>query len=447
MRYISIRTRITLWFTLMMALIVALAVVLMAVTSGSLVANDAEKQLIRVVQANADDVDYDGGVLDTGLVDFYWGGVYTQIYNTDGTLIAGAGYKDFAGSTEFRNGETRKVTVDGEDFLVYDLYVPNPEGDVWARGIISTQTTSSVFHTLVTLAIVLFPALLVLAAVGGWLIAGQAFRPVRQITDTVDAISDGNDLSSRIGLKPGRDEIHRLAATFDRLLDRLQTSFESEKCFASDASHELRTPTAVILAECEYALDGEKTQEDYRETLEAVQRQAGRMSSLIEELLILTRMDQGTRKVAREEASFSELVNVVCDETALTDRRHTALERDVEPGVFVSADVGLLSRLVQNLLENACKYGRENGHVWVALRKKDGRAVLTVRDDGVGIAPEDLPNIWRRFWRADASRGEQAGTGLGLAIVRQIALLHGGEVSAESRPGEGSTFTFSMPAK
>ena len=120
----------------------------------------------------------------------------------------------------------------------------------------------SASRVITILALILLPVLVLITAVVGWLIARRAFLPVRQITDTVDAISDGDDLSARIGLRRGRDEIHKLAATFDRMFDRLEQSFNSEKRFASDASHELRTPTAVILAECEYAKQNAKSAED-----------------------------------------------------------------------------------------------------------------------------------------------------------------------------------------
>lgn len=155
---------------------------------------------------------------------------------------------------------------------------------------------------------------------------------MRQITDTVDAISDGSDLTARIGLKRGRDEIHRLAATFDRMFDRLEHSFNAEKRFASDASHELRTPTAVILAECEYARHNAQTAEDYAESIEVIERQARRMSGIINQLLSITRMDQGTYTAALERANFSELTEIVTDETAMAAGKAVELTRDIAPG-------------------------------------------------------------------------------------------------------------------
>ena len=302
----------------------------------------------------------------------------------------------------------------------------------------------SAVRVIVILSLVLFPILVLLTAVVGWLIARRAFKPVRQITDTVDAISDGSDLTARIGLKRGRDEIHRLAATFDRMFDRLEHSFNAEKRFASDASHELRTPIAVIIAECEYARQNAKTVEDYEESMEVVERQSRKMSALINQLLNITRMDQGTHSVQLERADFSALVEVVCDEAATASGRAIELEKDIEQGVYANMDVGLMARLVQNLVENAFKYTAEGGHVRVSLKAEGGLLKFSVEDNGIGIDKKDLPHIWERFWQADSSRGVDRGSGLGLSMVKQISDAHGGKLSVESRPGEGSTFTYTM---
>ena len=336
------------------------------------------------------------------------------------------------------------MTVDGTPFLVYDLFVQTDEGDVWLRGLTSADNDFSAARIITILAIVILPAIVVVAAVLGWFIARHAFKPVRQITDTVDAINDGTDLTARIGLHRGRDEIHRLAATFDRMFDRLERSFDSEKRFASDASHELRTPVAIIIAECEYARENAETVEDYRESLDVVERQGRRMSTIINQLLNITRLDQGTQPINRERADFSELADVVTDETARASGKALNVIKDIDVGVEAEIDVGLMSRLAQNLVENACKYTPEGGTVRVSLKRDGTRLVFTVSDTGVGISKRDLPHIWERFWQADSSRGVDRGSGLGLAMVKQIADAHGGTLSVKSEPGKGSEFTYSM---
>ena len=444
MRFITIKTRVTIYFTLMMVLVVALVLIFMLIVGNRVLTNNAETTLLDVVHDNIDDVEYKNGYLDLDELNLYRHNVYVLIYDDAEQLIGGAGLRHFEGDDEFLNGQTRDVTIEGEKYLVYDLYVQNPGGNVWLRGITSTDNSFSAVRVIVILSLVLFPILVLLTAVVGWLIARRAFKPVRQITDTVDAISDGSDLTARIGLKRGRDEIHRLAATFDRMFDRLEHSFNAEKRFASDASHELRTPIAVIIAECEYARQNAKTVEDYEESMEVVERQSRKMSALINQLLNITRMDQGTHSVQLERADFSELVEVVCDEAATASGRAIELEKDIEQGVYANMDVGLMARLVQNLVENAFKYTAEGGHVRVSLKAEGGLLKFSVEDNGIGIDKKDLTHIWERFWQADSSRGVDRGSGLGLSMVKQISDAHGGKLSVESRPGEGSTFTYTM---
>lgn len=444
MSFLSIKTRVTIYFTLMMILIVALVIGVILIAGRGVISDTAEGTLLDVVHDEMDDVEFDDGYLDLDGLDFYRHNVYVQVYDGYGDFLAGAGERDFDGAGEFRNGEIRSVTVAGEPYLVYDLQIQTEEGTAWLRGITSADNNFSAARVITILALIILPALVVITAVVGWFIARHAFKPVRQITDTVDAINDGTDLTARIGLHRGRDEIHRLAATFDRMFDRLERSFDAEKRFASDASHELRTPVSIILAECEYARENARTANDYRESLEVVERQGRRMSTLINQLLNITRMDQGTQSVSRERADMSELVDVVTDETTEVAGKELRIEKDIDRGITADIDVGLMSRLVQNLVENACKYTPEGGSVRVSLKASGGTLTLTVADTGIGIAKGDLNHIWERFWQADSSRGVDRGSGLGLSMVRQIAEAHGGKMSVESEPGRGSAFTFTM---
>ena len=355
MRFLSIKTRVTIYFTLMMLLIVGLVLGTILIAGRGVISGSAEGTLIDAVHDEIDDIEYKDGYLDLDELDFHRHNVYIQVYGADGALIGGAGTSVFAGSDSFRNGEIRPVTMDGEEYFVYDLFVPDDYGGVWLRGVTAADNNFSAARVITILALILLPVLVVITAVIGWFIARHAFKPVRQITDTVDAINDGTDLTARIGLLRGRDEIHRLAATFDRMFDRLERSFDAEKRFASDASHELRTPVAIILAECEYARQNAKTAEDYAESLEVVERQGRRMNGIINQLLSITRLDQGTQRISREEADFSELAGVVTDETARASGKSLAVTKDIRPGIRAEIDVGLMTRLVQNLVENACK--------------------------------------------------------------------------------------------
>ena len=236
----------------------------------------------------------------------------------------------------------------------------------------------------------------------------------------------------------------QVVSVVTRNADRLERSFEAERQFTSDASHELRTPVAVILAECDSLDHGQPTEEDYRQSVDVIRRQGQQMSRLIGQLLHITRLEQGTQKLQLETADLSQLVEVLCEEQAHLAPEGTTLAVHTQPDLLVNGDVTLLSRLLANLISNAYRYGKPNGHVWVDLRREGRWAVLAVRDDGIGIAPEDREHIFQRFYQVDAARGKD-GSGLGLFMVQQAARLHGGSVTVDSRIGEGSTFIVRLP--
>ncbi len=314
--------------------------------------------------------------------------------------------------------------------------------DIWVRGIVAANSTNGVWNVLAQLAVILLPVFLIVCSVVGRIITKRALEPVRLLSEAVEEIHSGRDLTRRVTVTDGDPMISGLADKFNEMFSRLRLSFENERQFSGDVSHELRTPTAVILAECEYQLSrGELDSED-REGFENVQKQAEGMKLLISQLLEMTRLEQGAGKLSLEKEDFGVLVGVVCDDVYATDKKQLTLTRDIDEGVSMDMDVLLMTRLVTNLLTNAFRYTAQGGNVGVSLKKSDGKIRLSVADDGVGIAAEHKDKIWNRFYRVDKSRCREEGcSGLGLPMVKQIALLHGGEVSVESEEGRGSVFS------
>ncbi len=228
------------------------------------------------------------------------------------------------------------------------------------------------------------------------------------------------------------------------MLDRLEASFEAERQFTSDASHELRTPVSVILAQCEYAFENASGEEELYECIGAVQKQGYRMSRLIESLLAFARLEQNEEAFVPETTDLSLLVEQICEDQI--PEKGISLDCNVEPGVKAEVDRTLFSRMFSNLLQNACRYGKENGFIEVSLSQDDHTIVLSVTDDGIGIAPEEIPKIWNRFYRVDKARSSRnEGLGLGLSMVRQIVEIHKGRVDVKSVLGVGSTFNVYMP--
>lgn len=443
----SAKLRITLYFTLMVLLMAALVLVYIVVVNRSAMSDDPYSRLVRTVMENADELEFDRGRLEWDDLDFYSRGVYCSFYDEDGNILKGALRENWDIELPLLANEVRTVNLGGEDILVYDLPVDMSVTRVWIRGMVSADDHSGLARVLMLVSIALLPLLLILSVGGGWLIATAAFRPMEKIIEAADGIYDAKDLNARLNINRGPSEMRRLAAAFDRMFDRLQSSFEAERQFTANASHELRTPITVILAQCDRAKRKDVTREDHLRSITVIEEQSQRMSGLVQSLLSLTRLSQGTDRYPMATGDLSALVEGCCEGFMPSDYRGISFEKDIESGVEAKFNGELISRLVHNLLQNAYKYGRENGHVWLGLKKSGDTVRLSVRDDGIGIDAMDLPRVWQRFWQADPSRGEDGGSGLGLAMVEEIARLHGGKATVESEPGKGSEFIIELPLK
>ena len=448
--HISIKLKITLWFTILMLALAGISLGFVAMSGDYVMEDNVKNTLMKTVDGNAKEIDYEHGRVEIDDdFDYYVNGVMCSVYDLNERLISGQIPSSLRFSeVKFENWLVRAINAGGDAYFIYDRRVDvGGEAAVWVRGVAAATGGGSIVGIVGRLLFFILPFLVLIAAVGGYLIAKRAFSPVDKIIKSVNAINGGNDLSKRLGLSDTGDEIHHLAATFDKMFGRLEKSFNAEKQFTSDASHELRTPVAVILGQCEYLEKKPCSQEEYMDGIEVIKRQADKMSCLISRLLGITRIEQGTAKAVLERADVSELVEVVCREY-FADKERITLHTDITPGIFADVDISLFSRMLENLLENAYKYRRKDGgNVSVTLRSLDGSAILSVKDDGVGISVEDHEKVWRRFYQADQSRGADSGLGLGLPMVKQIAELHGGSVSLSSELGKGSVFTITFPSQ
>lgn len=295
--------------------------------------------------------------------------------------------------------------------------------------------------------VLLAPFLLALASAGGYWMSRRALMPVDRITSTARSIS-GNNLSSRLEVPQTGDELQRLSETLNSMLDRLEKAFRDVIQFTADASHELRTPVAIVRTRTELALRKPRAEADYRETLGQILKEVEGMSYLLDELMFLARTDSGVASLTRARTDLVESVNNACAQgrtLAETKRVSFTAQIPSEP-VWVEGDPPSLQRAFLILIDNAVKYTTPGGSVTVSLSSKNGSAVGEVRDTGIGIPAEDLPNIFKRFYRADKARSrESGGAGLGLSIGRWIVEAHGGEIEVHSTPQRGSVFRVKLP--
>ncbi len=393
-------------------------------TSGASGEASGENSSGEMPAANGSDTDADGD--GAGETEAYAAAFQGSAYTVQLLSATGSGGVTLLASASGEPSASAEPEVDG----------------VWLMGLLSADTVSTVGPMM----FIALPLLVLLAALGGWIMATKALDPIREIDASAREISGGEDLSRRVDVGRGQDEIHKLAETINGMLDRLERSFQAERQFTSDASHELRTPTAVILAECELAEKTAEEREDFLQSLSVIERQGRKMSALISTLLAYTRREQGTEKLQIERMNLSELTEAICQEQPRVNRQDITLETNIQPDIFVRADSGLIMSLIQNLVTNAYKYGRAGGHIWVTLTAEDGAAYLSVKDDGIGISRENQDKIWNRFYQADPARENQDGSlGLGLSMAQQIARLHGGRIDLSSQEGKGSEFVFCMP--
>jgi heavy metal sensor kinase len=296
--------------------------------------------------------------------------------------------------------------------------------------------------------LLLFAPLLLLAASGGgyWL-SRRALSPVDDLVRTAQNIT-GTNLSNRLERLETGDELQRLSDTLNEMLSRIESAFLRVSQFTADASHELRTPIALIRTEAEIALRKSRDEAEYREALWHVLSEAERTSILIEGLLALARADAGRESMSLQPTDFQQITQEAARDWGPRVIAHHLLfeSRVTESRLFVVGDISALSRLLNILFDNAVKYTPPPGTIELTLEKKGPQAVLTIRDTGIGIRQDDQAKIFERFYRADQARSrESGGSGLGLAIAKWIVEQHRGQVRVESSLGHGSAFFIELP--
>lgn len=276
-----------------------------------------------------------------------------------------------------------------------------------------------------------------------WWLARQVLAPVQRVTQAASRVS-GRDLSRRVPVPATDDELRALATSINHMLDRLQESFETQRRFTADASHELRTPVTAIVGHAQYLLRRTHPSVEQVDSLGVIQREAERMAKLVHDLLELARADAGFQ-VEREPMNLLEVLEAVRDDLGPLAAPARITVDCAQPLLEVEGDPARLKQVVLNLVQNALDAGAR--HVRLHL-ERDGRDVrLEVLDDGPGIPAEALPHLFERFYRVDGARSTRGnGSGLGLAIVRWIVQQHGGTVDVRSRVGEGTVFTVVLPA-
>lgn len=434
-RKVSLTFKITLWYTTFIVLLIGSLIVGTFLVSDSVVEKNSEKKLIEEVAE-----------ISSGSDKFtpYEDGVTLSVYDKDGNLVAGSVPRNFK-VNDFSLGIISEYKdVNHNKYLYYDSETSSARlgNGKYVRGVV--QITNNINGWILPLIISIgSPFVILVIMYGGYLIIRSSLKPVRDMTETADAIAKSNDLSKRITIEDGTDEVHKLGKVFNEMLETLENSSKRERQFSSDVSHELRTPISVIMAESEYGAKYTDSVEDAKESFDVIERQSKRMTSMINQILELARLDSRL-EIPKEELLLSDKIkSTLEDYKILFDNKNIKLFINIEENIKVYANEALIMRMIDNLLSNALKYAQTEVKVCLAKRN---RIIFEVVDDGIGINDAEKKHIWDRFYKVDKSRTttEDNSSGLGLSITKKIVELHDGKIAVLDNKSKGTRFVVNL---
>ena len=432
---IPVSIRVTVWFTAVIIFLFSIVLSSAILLEDRYINDSSTEELVSAVEKIYEDPDEFENFDD---------GIYYIKYNENNEIIAGKIPKDFDLTLAFSIEDINTYQIENKKFLYYDTRLKNT-GD-WIRGIYPLsrfQNDISKMWDIVFYYIA--PLFIAFVAFVGYKIVKNAFKPVKKISETALEIKKSKNFSRRIELDYGEDEIHKMASTFNEMLDTVEEVFIHEKQFSSDVSHELRTPITVILAQSDYALDYVETLDEAKESFEVINRQAKKMTNLINQIMELSKMER-QNEIEKEKINFSNIIlQLLEDYKNLLENNNIELITNIEKDLRIYGNRLMLERLFINLFTNAMKFTKTT--IKVSLNRINKEVILQIKDDGVGIAKKDQKYIWDRFFQTNDSRNKDKnkGSGLGLSMVNRIVQLHSATIEVESETGEGSCFIVRFP--
>ena len=432
---VSLTFKITLWYTTFIVLLIGSLIIGTFFVSDSVVESEAKKRLIDEVVE-----------ISSGADKFtpYEDGVTLSVYDKDGNLVAGSVPRNFKVNDFSLGAISEYKDVNHNKYLYYDSETSSARlgNGKYVRGIV--QVTNNINGWILPIIISIgSPFIIMIIMYGGYLIIKSSLKPVRDMTKTAEAIANSNDLSKRIYIEEGNDEVHKLGKVFNEMLETLENSSKRERQFSSDVSHELRTPISVIMAESEYGSKYIDSIEEAKESFSAIERQSKRMTSMINQILELARLDSRL-EIPKQKFQLSDKIkHTLEDYKILFDNKNIKLSITIEENISIYANEALIMRMIDNLLSNALKYAETE--VTVCLAKRN-RIIFEVADDGIGINDEEKINIWNRFYKVDKSRTttEDNSSGLGLSITKKIVELHDGKIAIIDNKPNGARFVVNL---
>ena len=432
---VPVSIKVTAWFTAVIIFLFGIVLSSVILLEDRYINNTSTEELVSAVEKIYENPDEFENFDD---------GIYYIKYNADNEIIAGKIPKDFDLALAFSIEDINTYQIENKKFLYYDTRLKNT-GD-WIRGIYPLSKFQNNISKIWNIGFYyIAPFLIILVIFIGYRIVKNAFKPVKKISETALEIKKSKNFSRRIELDNSEDEIHKMAYTFNEMLDTVEETFIHEKQFSSDVSHELRTPITVILAQSEYALDYVETIDEAKESFEVINRQAKKMTNLINQIMELSKMER-QNKIEKDKINFSNIIlQLLEDYRTLLENNNIELITNIEKDLRIYGNKLMLERLFVNLFTNAMKFTKTT--INVSLNRINKEVILQIKDDGIGITKEDQKYIWDRFFQTSDSRNKDKnkGSGLGLSMVNRIVQLHLATIDVESEVGKGTCFIVKFP--
>ena len=462
---LPIRLRLTLWYVVLLALILVAGGAFLVASLRSELTQNLDQTLRSSTTEIAADLTLGNGrsesefqdVTDTSLAGLPRDASGAQLVTPEGQILLNAGNSVIANArfpadliTVAAGGGTggRTIVLQGTDYRVYtEPFVLDGRSHALVVAT-SLEGVESATHRLTLLLGIMIPIGIAFASLGGWWLAGKSLRPVARMTTEAGEI-DASRLGDRIDVPSPMDEFGRLAVTLNAMLDRIQGSVDQQREFVSNASHELRTPLAIMRAEIDVSLAAPALSQEAHDTLLSAREETDRMREIVEDLLLLARMDEHALDLASEPIDLCSLATDAMETIApLAADKQIGLSMPEAVPTIVFGDRARMQQVIRNLLENAVKYSPVGGEVTVGVRGGREHGDVIVTNAGSTIPAEAVPRIFDRFYRNDQSRNREAGgSGLGLAIVRELVEAQGGRVWASSTDVNGTEIGCSLPTQ
>lgn len=429
-----ITVKVTLWYTVFVVVLISVMLTISFAIADKMTGDVNQRELTGVVNEMASEMDSDPEEFDD-----FDNGIFFVRYNNEGIEMGGMSPKGFDLTLKQLEDTVSIYKKNGEKYYYYDRKINGTDGE-WVRGIVPVNKLSDEVNRMLLTIIILSPILLLVIVYGGYKIIKKALSPVAKISNTATEIQKNGDFSKRIEIDNGQDEIHKMANAFNEMLNSLENFYLHEKQFSSDVSHELRTPVSVILTESQYSLEYVDNIEEARDSFSVIQRQAKRMSEMINQIMELSKIEKQT-DIPSDRINFSETVEkILGDYKNLFAEKNIEMAKKIEENIYIIGDKIMIERLFDNLLNNAMKFTKDK--INVKLYSEEERCVLEVEDNGIGISEQDKELIWKRFYQVNDSRNKKInkGFGLGLFLVSKIIEQHGAVIDVEGSLNEGTRF-------